>query len=81
MPQSGALERVCEVVFRLGARATSLMPDQPSARICGMGNRLRHAYDHIDLALVWGTIRDDLPSLKSAAERALASLRNGNKVE
>ncbi len=71
------LERICEAVLRLGERATRLMPGQPSSAIRGMGNRLRHAYDNIDLALVWGTIQDDLPHLKAEAERALAVLRTG----
>jgi uncharacterized protein with HEPN domain len=71
------LERICEAVFRLGARAEQLMPGQPSSAIRGMGNRLRHAYDNIDLPLVWGTIQDDLPTLKADAERALAVLRTG----
>jgi uncharacterized protein with HEPN domain len=51
------------------------MPGHPSGAIRGMGNRLRHAYDNIDLPLVWGTIQDDLPTLKADAERALAGLR------
>ena len=72
------LERVCEAMFRLGGRTAELMPGQPSAAIHGMGNRLRHAYDQIDLGLVWETIETDLPSLKTAAERALAALRAGH---
>jgi uncharacterized protein with HEPN domain len=32
-----------------------LMPGQPWARIRGMGNQLRHAYDRIDLDIVWET--------------------------
>ena len=69
------LERICEAVVRLGDRARQLMPGQPSAAIRGMGNRLRHAYDGIDLSMVWGTIQDDLPVLRREAERALAGLR------
>jgi uncharacterized protein with HEPN domain len=40
-----------------------------------MGNRLRHAYDRIDLDVLWNTIRDRLPSLKADAERALLGLK------
>jgi uncharacterized protein with HEPN domain len=69
------LERICEAVFRLGARVEQAMPGQPAGAIRGMGNRLRHAYDNTDLALLWGTIQDDLPTLKADAERALAALR------
>jgi uncharacterized protein with HEPN domain len=56
------LERVCEAMSRLGGRTAELMPGQPSAAIRGMGNRLRHAYDRIDLGLIWDTIETDLPA-------------------
>jgi len=39
-----------------------------------MGNRLRHAYDRIDLDVLWNTIRDRLPSLKADVEQALLGL-------
>jgi uncharacterized protein with HEPN domain len=69
------LERICEAVSRLGNTAAALLPGHPSAAIRGMGNRLRHAYDRIDLGLIWDTIGTDLPGLKADAARALASLR------
>jgi uncharacterized protein with HEPN domain len=40
-----------------------------------MGNRLRHAYDRIDLDILWNTVRDRLPSLKANAERPLVRLK------
>jgi uncharacterized protein with HEPN domain len=43
------LERICEAAHRLGGRAAQLMPNQPWSDIRGMGNRLRHAYDRLDL--------------------------------
>lgn len=70
------LERICEAIVRLGRRTEELMPDQPSAAIRGMRNRLRHAYDHIDFGLIWDTVYEDLPSLKADAERALARLQS-----
>jgi uncharacterized protein with HEPN domain len=36
-----------------------------------MGNWLRHQYDRIDLETIWNTIKDDLPALKVAVEKAL----------
>ena len=55
-------------------KAVELAPSQPWADIRGMGNRLRHAYDRIDLNVLWNTIRDRLPSLKSDVEQALLHL-------
>jgi len=68
------LERICEAVHRLGDKAPSLMPNQPWPDIRGMGNRLRHAYDHVSLDIIWGVIRNRLPSLKADVTRALSGL-------
>ena len=68
------LERVCEAVFRLGERAAILLPEQPWVDIRGMGNRLRHGYDQIDLNIVWNVISERLPSLKADAVAALDGL-------
>ena len=69
------LERICEAAFRLGEKAAELAPSQPWGDIRGMGNRLRHAYDRIDLDILWNTVRDRLPSLKADVERALVGLK------
>ena len=69
------LERICEAAFRLGEKAAELAPSQPWGDIRGMGNRLRHAYDRIDLDVLWNTVRDRLPSLKADAEQALLGLK------
>ena len=69
------LERICEAAHRLGDRAPVLMPGQAWEDIRGMGNRLRHAYDQIDLAVVWNVITERLPSLKIDATQALERVR------
>ena len=71
---SGAWNASAEAAFRLGEKAAELAPSQPWGDIRGMGNRLRHAYDRIDLGVLWNTIRDRLPSLKSDVEQALLGL-------
>jgi len=70
------LERVCEAANRLGGRAAELMPDQPWGDIRGMGNWLRHAYDRIDLDVIWNAVRHDVPGLAIAARLALERLRS-----
>jgi uncharacterized protein with HEPN domain len=69
------LERICEAAHRLGTQAEVLMPTQPWGEIRGMGNRLRHGYDRVDLNVVWDTARNRLPSLGADARQALARLR------
>jgi len=68
------IERVCEATVRLGDQAEELMPGQPWPDIRGMGNRLRHAYDRVDVDILWRTATNRLPELAAAAQRALAHL-------
>jgi len=50
------------------------MPNQPWGEIRGLGNWLRHAYDRVDLDIVWKTARERLPSLAEDATGALHAL-------
>ena len=68
------IERVCEATVRLGDQAEALMPGQPWSDIRGMGNRLRHAYDRVDVGILWRTATNRLPELATAAQQALAQL-------
>ncbi len=69
------VERVCEAAHRLGEAANLLMPGQPWGDIRGMGNRLRHAYDRIDVDIMWNTADLRLPELAVAARNALLQLK------
>ena len=71
------IERVCEAVHRLADRAEALMPGHPWGDIRGMGNRLRHAYDRLDIKVVWNTARDRVPPLAADVRHALARLEGG----
>ena len=70
------VERVCEAVYRLADRAEALMPGQPWGDIRGMGNRLRHGYDRLDLDILWNTARERVPALAADAREALGRLRD-----
>lgn len=71
-----ALLIISEAAKRLGERAEALCPGFPWRDIRGIGNRLRHAYDMLDYALIWKVYQDDLPPLKAAVARALELLVN-----
>lgn len=74
------IERICEAIYRLGGLAETFLPGQPLANIRGMGNRLRHAYDRVDIDVVWATAAYRVPELETAARAALAKLEpNGPK--
>jgi uncharacterized protein with HEPN domain len=64
---------ISEAAIRLKEDAEALCPDVPWRDIRGIGNWLRHQYDRVDVETVWNTIQDDLPALKVAVEKALAS--------
>lgn len=72
-----ALERkmlvISEAAIRLKEGADVLCPGVPWREIRGIGNWLRHQYDRVEAETIWNTVKDDLPALKSAVERALAT--------
>ena len=72
-----ALMIVSEAAVKLGDTATDLCPDIPWREIRGLGNRLRHAYDTVDVARIWLLIERDLPRLKAACEGALRATLHG----
>jgi len=43
----------------------------PWTAIKGMRNKIVHDYEHIDLAVLWGTIQNSLPELKEDLEKIL----------
>lgn len=70
-----ALLRISEAAHRLGDAAAELCPDVAWRDIRGLGNRLRHAYDSIDIGLIWIMIEKDLPPLKNSVQATLLKLR------
>lgn len=60
-----------EAAVRLGREATFIVEDVPWRQIRDLGNLLRHAYDKVDLEIIWQTVTDDLPPLKAAILRTL----------
>lgn len=64
---------ISEAAIRLGSEAEVRCPGSPWGEIRG-GNWLRHQYDAVESPVMWKTVRDDLPPLKAAVLRTLASL-------
>jgi uncharacterized protein with HEPN domain len=66
------LERVIEAITKIGsARMSQILASLPVSALRGMGNRLRHEYDLVDLGTIWVTITDDLVPLRDACLAAL----------
>lgn len=70
-----ALLVISEAAKRLGPKAEEICPGFPWRDIRGIGNRLRHAYDMLDFALIWKVYQDDLPALKTGVARAVDRLK------
>jgi uncharacterized protein with HEPN domain len=65
------LQVISEAAIRLGDHAEVLCPGLPWRNIRGIGNWLRHQYDHVDVDSIWRTVTDDLPPLENAVMKAL----------
>jgi uncharacterized protein with HEPN domain len=65
---------ISEATAKLGDTAADLRPDIPWREIRGLGNRLRHAYDTVDLARIWPVVERDLPPLGTACQDGLQAV-------
>jgi uncharacterized protein with HEPN domain len=46
-------------------------PELPWIEMRGMRNKMIHDYFDVDVNVVWGTVKQDLPALKKQIERIL----------
>ncbi len=60
------LEIIGEATKRLSSELRAQHREIPWKRIAGIRDVLIHAYDHVDLDLVWSIATKDLPDLVSA---------------
>lgn len=66
------LEIIGEAASRVSEQCREDHPEIDWANAIGMRNRLIHAYFDISLAIVWRTIKEDLPPLISYLDNVLA---------
>jgi uncharacterized protein with HEPN domain len=50
-------------------------PSLPWHEMRAMRNRMIHNYFEVNVDLLWGTVKDDLPKLKQQIERLLIDLK------
>lgn len=58
------LEIIGEAANKLSKEFSKQNPEFPLKEAVGMRNFLIHAYDDVDLAVVWKTTQEDLPLIK-----------------
>ncbi|MGH7838122.1 MAG: HepT-like ribonuclease domain-containing protein, partial [Candidatus Binataceae bacterium] len=48
-------------------------PGIPWSKVAGIGNVLRHDYEHVAHDVLWHVVRDDLPSLETVCREELVA--------
>jgi uncharacterized protein with HEPN domain len=68
-----ALENIGEAVKQIPTAVRRKHPDVPWKDMAGMRDVLVHDYVGVDAAIVWKTVREDLPPLKHSIADVLAA--------
>ncbi len=69
-----AVEREFEIIGEAMYRISKLKPEiqiKNKEAIIGMRNRIIHGYDIVDEEVIWSTVHDHLPTLKSEIKNIL----------
>lgn len=64
-----AVEIIGEAVKKLPNTLKKQYPQIPWREITGMRNKLIHEYFGVDLKVLWDTVKNDIPPLKSLFEK------------
>jgi uncharacterized protein with HEPN domain len=70
-----AIEIISEAARRIPASVQAGRPEIPWRQVMGIGNVLRHEYQGLSDAIIWGVVVDEIPKLKLAIE---SIARTGN---
>ena len=57
------LEIIGEAAKKLPDNFRNKNPEIPWKILAGMRDRLIHGYDTVDVAVLWGTVKNDIPTL------------------
>jgi uncharacterized protein with HEPN domain len=64
------LQIISEASRRLPDAMKSRHPTIPWSKVAGIGNVLRHDYEHIAYDVLWRVVHDDLPTLERVCRRS-----------
>ena len=72
-----ALEVAGEAAKEIPAEVRALAPDVPWQQIAGMRDKLIHRYFGVDAAIVWETVKQEVPRLAEDIDRLINELAPG----
>ncbi len=67
------IEIISEASRRLSAEMKSRHPEIPWSKVAGIGNVLRHEYEHVAHDVLWHVVHDNLPTLEKICRDELAA--------
>ncbi len=77
------VERGLEIISEASRRLPEVMklrhPHIPWRQIAGIGNILRHEYEHVAYDVLWRVAQDDLPVLEKFCREELAAALSAGK--
>jgi uncharacterized protein with HEPN domain len=74
------IEIISEASRHLSDELKARHPEIPWSKVAGIGNVLRHEYEHVAHDVLWHVVRDDLPPLERICREELtgAQAAEGN---
>ncbi len=68
------IQVLTEAIVRLEDESPGEYPEIDQKGYRGMGNILRHSYHRVDDSIVWDTVKEDLPELRTIVQTLLKTL-------
>ena len=65
------IEIIGEAARNVSDQFQNKYPKLPWAKMIGIRNKIIHEYFNVNYAIVWDTVKDDLPSLKKTIKKLL----------
>ena len=73
------IEIISEASRHLSNELKARHPEIPWPKVAGIGNVLRHEYEHVAHDVLWHVVRDDLPPLERVCRAELARAQAGDQ--